>query len=444
MSANQNESVSAPAAQTSRYLTNERPLELEIRQVFKSWPLLWMISTEEGLAIPPLSVKVPSLVIIAILSSLSWGVGAVVSAVLGLCRYNCLVNPDFSGAEQAFNTFATNLLGYQGVSWIFLGLLACRWFAIYFPRTLAIIAPAFRADTSAADLIRDWRKAGGLWWWILALITFITVAWIAAYRANVWWTAPQPPTLIASWMLTEIPLLENWLHGWYLFHSVTILPFIVTTGVVCILMSISLMSRFLRLPMHLYAYRRLNAVTDFSIGIGMWTLVGYVQIVLNAAFSADDKSLLSLQNFDPVQIFSLIAASTILILAFFIIAAPVREAVTRAKQERIAHYEQALIEVTHLIQSLESKTPDLLKDQEPERRDNALSGHFKYLEVLRTKQQDIEAQIKTVEELQAQPLTYVGVISVVSASIITPVVTALSEQIVQAINNLLAQFFPQP
>lgn len=347
----------------------------------------------------------PWYLIIAIISLLPMIIAACLAALLGV-----------------FRVYFFSFLSYSGPLVIALSLVAYHWFYVNFPRELDRLVPALDIDQAEAmAVVNKWanRVANRIEIMILA---GIPIGFVGLVDTVSLWTTPTKTWLGSSWVASSRPLFFALV---YAFYYVLAMGFLLGSGVAGIMGTGLIIGDMLRRPLKLDYYRRLQAVTDLSIGVGSWAFLAFAIVLIASSFI---KPLS-----DPKVVFSSVLlsfiASVALLFAFLSPLFAGHSAIVKAKKKRIALYEQRLSQLSEQIQTAISTGTTGLEDETPVYLEN--------LETLYKERTLLVQQVGEIESISDWPITFANIVRFTLTALVTPFVGQISDRLVSMVTEFL-------
>jgi hypothetical protein len=370
-------------------------LEENIRSVFSRNWVFWLYSRR----------KLPWYLIIAITALLPMIIGASWAAFLGV-----------------FRLYFFSFLTYSGPMLIALSLVAYHWFYVNFPRELDRLIPAIDIDdTEAMRVITKWanRVANRIG---IMIVAGIPIGFVGLVDTLSLWITPTGMWLGTPWVTSSRPLFFALV---YAFYYVLAMGFLLGSGVVGTIGTGLIIGDLLRRPLKLDYYRRMQAVTHLSTGVGSWAFVAFASILIASSFV---KPLS-----DPKVVFSSILLSCIasvgLLVAFLSPLLAAHNAIVKAKKVRLAVYEERLSQLSEQIETVLSTGITGFRDE--------THAYLENLEAFNKERSLIIQQVGEIESISDWPITFANTLRFALTALITPFVGQIADHFVSMITALV-------
>lgn len=266
--------------------------EQDIRDYFSGNWVFWLLN------------RLPPIVIILVIPSSIFVLSLVIAALIG-----------------NFKLFVCNLLAYP--VGLIVALSAYVWFAVYFPKYLAQIYPAFDVSSEKfAEKIKKWADIFANRYWFIGAAT--VVVGVANYfnldslwQREIW--------LGDVWAASASPLFFK---AHYAFIDVFAGSFILGSGIIGVLGVMVLLYDLFSLRVKLSHVRLLRPIANFSIWLSFWALLAFALVGPIRAVSApnilcDRQSIISvdsaivLSNFGTSILASIVVVCSLLLPVYF-------------------------------------------------------------------------------------------------------------------------------
>jgi len=334
--------------------------------------------------------KFPWYLIVAAISLLPLVIGFIIAAILGV-----------------FKLYLTNFLSYSGPIVIAISLTAYYWFYKNFPSKMELMVPLINiSEEEFHSLVKKWANkiANRL---LLMFICGIPIAIVGLVDTISLWTTPSRIWIGTSWILSKQPVFFALV---YAFYYVITIGFLLGSGIVGIGGISLLINDLLHKPLKLDFYRRLRALSDLSIGVGMWTFVAFAIILLSSSFIkpiTDPRLIMTSLSLSMV-------ASAALLIAFLLPILLARNAIITAKKQRIASCEKRLSLINDQAEKLLSEeTP---KSGEIEKQKDYLSQ----MDSLEKERIMINQKVKDIESIPNWPMSIGSLVQFAFTAFVTP------------------------
>ncbi len=336
------------------------------------------------------------LLLAAIVPAAIIGLGALGAALLG-------VFADFSG----------NMLAYSGQLLVGAGFVAYYWFASNLPRILVAMYPAFEEmyPGQFIAIVQKWANWVANYPWVILLFV---VGFVITNFSDVLtlWNNPDPEWVGQPWVLSPQSVFFAIYYG---FHSVVVGSFMLGSGAAGILGSILLFREILTLPVRLDYYRRLRYVSELSVGISAWTLVSFSGIIIGSFIIKPNTT-------SELQIVSIFQSLLVSLALLTILVTPIilaRQAIIRAKRQRIETYENHLYQLAGRIDNVIARFSTVVNAEEQKHNQDTL-------DTLRNERDILRQQIKDIEDIPAWPISVGGLLQILAAIGVPPVSVILN------------------
>jgi len=252
-----------------------------------------------------------------------------IGVVLGIPLIIFIIGGIIAAVRGSFHLFACNLLAYPVGLAIALG--AYTWFAIYFPKYLEQIFPAFEASSEEfGKKIKKWADQVANRFWVIGTAS-IVVAILNYINLGTLW---QPKIWIGDvWVTSPDPVFFK---SYYAFIDILAGGFVLGSGAVGILGVMLLLKDLLTLQLKLSHVRTLRALGNLSLGLSIWALLAFTFVGPIRAISAPNilcttppvlkiDSAIVLSNFSVSIIASIAVVCSLLLPVYFAHRAIVRD-----------------------------------------------------------------------------------------------------------------------
>ena len=369
--------------------------EEKIRSAFSRNWVFWLYG-QRGL---------PWYLIIAIIALLPLIIGASLAALLGV-----------------FRLYFFSFLAHSGPMLIALSLVAYYWFYVNFPRELDRLIPAVDIDdTEAMRVVTKWanRVANRIG---IMIVAGIPIAFVGLIDTVSLWQTPTRMWLGTPWVASSRPLFFALV---YAFYYVLAMGFLLGSGVAGIIGTGLIIGDLLHRPLKLDYSRRLQAVTDLSIGVGSWAFVAFAIVLIASSFV---KPLS-----DPKVVFSSVLlsciASVALLVAFLSPLLAAHNAIVKAKKTRLAACEERLSQLSEQIETALSTGIAGFGDE--------THVYLENLEAFCKERSLIIQQVSEIESISDWPITLVNTLRFTLTALVTPFMGQVAGLLVSTITELI-------
>ena len=340
--------------------------------------------------------------------------------ILGIPLSIFIIGGAIAALTGNFYLFVCNLLAYP--FGLVVALAAYTWFAIYFPKYLEQIYPAFDASSEEfGEKIKKWADLVANRFWVIGLgsllIGFLNYLNLdALWQRKIW--------LGDVWATSPAPLFFK---SYYAFIDIIAGGFVLGSGVVGILGVMLLLYDLLSLQLKLSHVRLLRAIVSLSIGLSFWALLAFAFVGPIRAVSAPNilcvrqpalkvDSAIVLANFSTSILASIVVVCSLLLPVYF-----AHRAIIRDKNLRISDLLEVQAELFTKADCLSSLYKSALAEGELLVRKKGACKSVQDLD--RELQQTYESitnvkkMIEEVESVPEWPITAGGVRGIIVAAI---------------------------
>jgi hypothetical protein len=319
-----------------------------------------------------------------------------------------------------FYLFRCNLLAYP--FGLVVALAAYTWFAIYFPKYLERIYPAFDASPQQfGEKIEKWAELVANRFWVIGLGSLL-VGFLNYLNLDALWQ--REIWLGDVWASSPAPVFFK---IYYAFIDIIAGGFVLGSGAVGILGVMLLLHDLLSLRLKLSHIRLLGAIGSLSIGLSFWALLAFAFVGPIRAVSAPNilcvrqstlevDSAIVLANFGTSILASIVVVCSLLLPVYF-----AHRAIVRDKDLRISNLLEIQSELFTKADCLSNLYRTALAEEELQvgkegarERGQALNRELQQTYENIT---EVKKMIEVVESVPEWPITAGGVRRIVVAAI---------------------------
>jgi hypothetical protein len=332
---------------------------------------------------------------------------------------------------QGFATseiFRQSFLAYLGPAGIVVALAAYGWYARALPSHLARVQPAIEMKQE------DFKASVEVWanryLWLFPILFGVLVV-LFGWNFTGWWTASN--------VLIPEPWLDNkFFRFYYGFFHIICGPFLLSSGLYQLIATLLLFQKLFAEPIRLDYHRRLDEVSRLVLGVGVWTMVGVLAVIISSvafAVNFDDVAsgvetgerlfaipTLTMQPvFDTSTMILLILASFTLLSMLLVPILMARAPIIRAKKDRIGQFEQKLAQISEKIRAADAEAD---------------------ISALKAQRGVLEEEIAQIDRISSIPVTWTTGIQLIIAGlspILTPVITLVTTELADRLSNIARQ-----
>ncbi len=343
------------------------------------------------------------------------------AVVLGIPLAIFAIGAAIAALTRNLYLFGCNLLAYP--FGLVVALAAYTWFAIYFPKYLERIYPAFESSQEEFSAkIKKWADLIANRFWVIGLGS-VVIAFLNYLNLDTLWRAPI--WLGDVWATSSDPLFFK---SYYAFIDIIAGGFVLGSGAVGIIGVMVLLYDLLTLRLKLSHIRILRAIASLSIGLSFWALLAFAFVGPIRAVSAPNilcvappvlkiDSAIVLANFSVSIIASIVVVCCLLLPVYF-----AHRAIIRDKNFQISNLLEIQSELFTKADRLSALYKSALADEEHHAKKKGVHKQAQDLnQELQQTYENITGVKKMIEEVESVPewpITAGGVREIISAAIV--------------------------